>query len=227
MAYVTTSGGLNFQYPTDGTKNYGATMVSTWNAISAHDHTGSNKGLQLGTNALQANAVSGAKIRLANNEYLRARNAAGSADVNLFKFNASNELQLSRSLLVDASPFTILFGTSDGADNALMQFGGSDNTRGAYNIVAGNEHATLAGVNAVVCGNVSGAYVELRSYGAQDIRMLTNNTERLRIHEDGWLFVKNTTAPGSNPTGGGYLYVESGALKYRGSGGTVTTLGAA
>jgi hypothetical protein len=33
--------------------------------------------------------------------------------------------------------------------------------------------------------------------------------------------------PTSNPTGGGILYVESGALKYRGSSGTITTLGVA
>jgi hypothetical protein len=32
------------------------------------------------------------------------------------------------------------------------------------------------------------------------------------------------TAPTSNPTGGGILYVEAGALKYRGSSGTVTVL---
>ena len=36
-----------------------------------------------------------------------------------------------------------------------------------------------------------------------------------------------TTVPTTNPSGGGILYVESGALKYRGSSGTVTTLGAA
>ena len=36
-----------------------------------------------------------------------------------------------------------------------------------------------------------------------------------------------TTVPSSNPTGGGILYVEAGALKYRGSSGTITTLGAA
>jgi hypothetical protein len=36
-----------------------------------------------------------------------------------------------------------------------------------------------------------------------------------------------TTAPTSNPTNGGLLYVESGALKYRGSGGTITTIAAA
>lgn len=36
-----------------------------------------------------------------------------------------------------------------------------------------------------------------------------------------------TTAPTTNPSGGGVLYCESGALKYRGSGGTVTTVGPA
>lgn len=40
----------------------------------------------------------------------------------------------------------------------------------------------------------------------------------------GVLFIANATAPSSNPTGGGILYVEAGALKYRGSSGTVTTL---
>jgi hypothetical protein len=44
----------------------------------------------------------------------------------------------------------------------------------------------------------------------------------------GVVFIANaTTAPTTNPTGGGILYVEAGALKYRGSSGTVTTLGAA
>lgn len=32
------------------------------------------------------------------------------------------------------------------------------------------------------------------------------------------------TAPSTNPSGGGILYVESGALKYRGSSGTITTI---
>lgn len=41
------------------------------------------------------------------------------------------------------------------------------------------------------------------------------------------LVIKNGTAPASSPAGLGQLYVESGALKYRGSSGTVTTLGVA
>lgn len=41
-------------------------------------------------------------------------------------------------------------------------------------------------------------------------------------------FVANaTTVPTTNPTGGGVLYCEGGALKFRGSSGTVTTLGPA
>lgn len=39
------------------------------------------------------------------------------------------------------------------------------------------------------------------------------------------MFVRDrTTAPTSNPSGGGILYSESGALKWRGSSGTVTTI---
>ncbi|HEV2600762.1 MAG TPA: hypothetical protein VGT41_00555 [Candidatus Babeliales bacterium] len=41
----------------------------------------------------------------------------------------------------------------------------------------------------------------------------------------GVLFIANrSAAPSSNPAGGGILYCESGALKYRGSLGTVTTI---
>lgn len=37
----------------------------------------------------------------------------------------------------------------------------------------------------------------------------------------------STTVPGTNPTGGGVLYAEGGALKWRGSSGTVTTIAVA
>lgn len=99
MPYITTAGGLNFQYPTDGTQNWGVTMRTTWNTISAHDHTGSGNGTQISASALATNAVTGAKFRLSNNEYLRARNAAGSADVNILRVNSSNELEFALNVL--------------------------------------------------------------------------------------------------------------------------------
>jgi len=71
------------------------------------------------------------------------------------------------------------------------------------------------------------------------LTFLTNNAERARIDSSGNLFVgmssaatsaqktlhlANATAPTGNPSGGGVLYVENGALKYRGPSGTVTTI---
>jgi hypothetical protein len=47
---------------------------------------------------------------------------------------------------------------------------------------------------------------------------------RMAVTKDSWLAIYNSTAPAANATNGGYLYVESGALKYRGSSGTVTTI---
>ena len=41
------------------------------------------------------------------------------------------------------------------------------------------------------------------------------------------IFLANDTAPSGTPSGGGLLFVEAGALKYKGSSGTVTTLAVA
>ena len=45
------------------------------------------------TRGLQDDAVNGSKIKLDNNQNFRARNAANSADINLFKLNASDILE--------------------------------------------------------------------------------------------------------------------------------------
>ena len=60
--------------------------------------------------------------------------------------------------------------------------------------------------------------------GVEGARIEEGNNGTVGAH----IFIPNlTTAPTGNPTGGGYMYVEGGALKYRGSSGTITTLGAA
>jgi len=49
--------------------------------------------------------------------------------------------------------------------------------------------------------------------------------EAVTVDGDGVVFLANVTAaPVSNPVGGGFLYVEAGALKYRGTSGTITTI---
>jgi hypothetical protein len=73
-----------------------------------------------------------------------------------------------------------------------------------------------------------------------DFYFSTTNTERLRITSAGNVGIgvtsafgngvkvigiaNATTVPNANPSGGGVLYVEAGALKYRGSNGTITTI---
>ena len=46
----------------------------------------------------------------------------------------------------------------------------------------------------------------------------------LRIEQDRSVFVANVSADPATPSGGGVFYVEAGALKYKGSSGTVTTI---
>lgn len=53
-------------------------------------------------------------------------------------------------------------------------------------------------------------------------------TTALEIDRNRVLFVANASAgPSGTPSGGGFFYVEAGALKYKGSSGTVTTLASA
>ena len=76
---------------------------------------------------------------------------------------------------------------------------------------------------------------------AKDIAFKQNGAQRLLINTAGIgigaasfgasasnvVAIANGVAPASSPAGVGQLYVESGALKYRGSSGTITTLAAA
>lgn len=63
MGYETFSSGLTIQAPTAGTKNWAETLrTQLWSKISAHDHTGSGKGLQIATAAIASSAVTAAKI---------------------------------------------------------------------------------------------------------------------------------------------------------------------
>jgi hypothetical protein len=97
------SGGLNFSWPVKKDTNWDGTVDAALTAISGHDHTGGGKGAQINTSGLAADSVTGAKLRLDNAQYLRARNAAGSADVNLLRLDAGDLLDLARVLRVSST----------------------------------------------------------------------------------------------------------------------------
>lgn len=88
---------------------------------------------------------------------------------------------------------------------------------------AGAVHVTLGGVG--VSGTRSFFQVsQFDAFGSIQPNIVLGNTASLGGGE-GVIFIANaTTVPSSNPTGGGILYVTAGALTYRGSGGTVTTI---
>lgn len=103
--------------------------------------------------------------------------------------------------------------------SALFSIAGSQSISGAL-AVTGNIHfankitTNLSYVGAIYNAEASGTAYFQANDGAAIKYLLSQNS----------FFIGNMTAPGSNPVSGGYLYVESGALKYRGSSGTVTTI---
>lgn len=121
MPYITVTGGLTLQVPTRTTTDWDEVFLSEFaQKISEHDHTGSGRGSQLGTGALVDSAVDDRKVRLRNAQALRARNAAGSADIDTFKVNASDEFVMEVDFHADRisnkSTFTMVNNQSVAAD---------------------------------------------------------------------------------------------------------------
>lgn len=151
------------------------------------------------------------------------------------------------SLIFTASTALIKPNTSDGTDNKRIHIagGGSDDaTRGSFLQVTGNE-SSGGGWWELQTGNIAGASgsITLKN-STSNFYVSDSSGNRLQtVTYDGniamfgsgsygggtkVLFMANrSAAPSTNPTGGGILYTESGALKYRGSSGTVTTIAAA
>lgn len=110
------------------------------------------------------------------------------------------------------------------ASGGFVANGGSGLNGG--NVVAIGANDGIFGHKSHVMGGSFDSNMILYSAGTLDVTTGGGNI-RLSIDTNGVFKVANGTAPVANPSGGGYIYVESGALKYRGSSGTVTTIAAA
>jgi hypothetical protein len=119
-------------------------------------------------------------------------------------------LQLQQSTGTVGLKVTGAFGVSRVQVNAAIDLGAT---------LGVNIHAS-GGVGAIIRG-ASGQSVDLQQW------QTNAGGTAMAVTKDAWLAIFNSTAPAANATSGGYLYVEAGALKYRGSSGTITTLGAA
>jgi hypothetical protein len=117
-------------------------------------------------------------------------------------------------------------GGNVGAQNPSAAFGGG--LAIATNFSSGNSETNLVWGQTVG----SGQYLSFSKWTGSSV------VEQMRLDSSGNLLLGGTATPGavvmyianattvpaSNPSGGGVLYVEGGALKYRGSSGTVTTI---
>lgn len=111
---------------------------------------------------------------------------------------------------------------------------------GVDTLIAAQGSTALTGIggNLVMSsgqGPFGDGYVRMQ-VGGQDMLVLDGYLLNISIFQEFGsygggthvVFISNSTVtPTANPVGGGILYVENGALKYRGPNGTVTTLGPA
>lgn len=103
MPYLTlgTASQLTIKVPTAGSTDWAEVMkTDTFQKIAEHNHTASGTGSQLGSGSILANAINGSHIRLSNDQYLRARDAANSADVDIVKVNASDKAEFGVDIAV-------------------------------------------------------------------------------------------------------------------------------
>lgn len=130
MPYITLSSGLTIQVPTRGTTNWDETLrTETFQKISEHDHTGGGRGTQIGTGAIVDDSITDAKVRLRNDNYLRARNAASSADIDIIKVDDNDEIILED--FKGGGSFALTNNQSSAADITGMSVDIADNTYGA------------------------------------------------------------------------------------------------
>lgn len=182
----------------------------------------------MGGDAGTASCVYGTMGNTSILEYTHARNVRKVTNIGKVEYNCDeNDSYLTHDI-------------SMMSDTHRMKIGGgkdTDTTSGGRIMLHGNTNSLAPGQAVISAGNVATvgsagdpagtACLILETRAARSVFLRTNDTTRVEILSDGTLFIKNQTAPAGTPTGGGYLYVESGALTYKGSSGTVTVLGAA
>ncbi len=143
--------GLNISWPEKGDTSFAATVDAALTAISGHGHTGTGDGDQIAAAALATNAVTGAKLRLANNETLRALNAAGAADVDLLKLTTGNLLAILAPLILSSTVTETATGTTAIALTTLITV--LNKASGAASLANGTEGQIkfIVNINSASC----------------------------------------------------------------------------
>lgn len=120
---------------------------------------------------------------------------------------------------------SIVANTSSGSDTGSISLVGAgdgdlDGSRGARFVATGNQSAS-PGLAQILCGNVSGGEIQILTPGAQNVRIQTSGTNRIRFENDSskWTYFGQPTVIGANTSDGS----DNMALVLQGGGGTTPT----
>ena len=213
--YVTSQGGFATKMFLDSTanafqiQNSGGTVVGGRNAIG-----------QIFTGTFQplTSAVGGGiqSIATGANPLVTSGSAHGLAVGDLVTLAATTGATYDGTFAVATVPLTTTFTITTALTTGQAGAAGTVSIPAQQTIVSRS-----AGTKGLVVRGASGQSVDLQQW------QTNAGGTAMAVTKDAWLAIFNSTAPAANATSGGYLYVEAGALKYRGSSGTITTLGAA
>lgn len=220
------------------------TTVAGYGILDVYTQTQSNANLALKANLTGGNALTGAQIVTSD--------AIGTRPLTLKGFSGQTgnffEVQNSTAGVLASIDSAGKLGIGITPTRALHVLSGSANMArfespsAAYATVEVSNTSTGGRIWGLVSGGQTPAGFDTPT-GSFSLRDVTAGATRLTVDLQG-NFGLNTlnqfgagqrvigianaaTVPSTNPTGGGVIYCEAGALKYRGSSGTVTQLGAA
>ncbi len=228
--YNTAIGLDALQYNTTGTDNTAIGKRAAWQNITGSQNT------VIGTDALYSATAGSSNIAIGAsalyNSTASNNTAIGNFALNADTTGTSNTAIGRASLLgITTSSGNVAIGECAGryqADNTTP-LGATDNSvyvgsnacgfnNSDSNSIVIGAYAKGIGANSVVLGNDSIATTMLKgNVGVNTPDQFGSGAKVIGI-------LNATTVPTTNPTGGGVLYAEAGALKWRGSGGTVTPL---
>jgi len=227
MAFYTNAGAERYRLGSDGTATWsvGGSTAMTLNSTGLGVGTGPTYnidvlGATLPTIAVRATSAGASNARM----YLEC---AGTNSGNITYNRSLQALQLgangptSAQVTLDASG-NLLVGTTGVAGR--LQVAGSAVGAGIFSVDSDVTRVDIQSYNKPLALNRAGNNVFICQGGGN---VSIGNVTAFGSNAAAVLGLANATVPTTSPAGMGQLYVEAGALKYRGSSGTITTIAAA
>lgn len=198
-----TAADIQVQLPAQGDTDWAVNLRElAFKVLAQHDHTGSGNGRNITTNALADNAVTGAKILLANNESLNAQDST-SAEVPIIKLAADDKIEIEQQIdVLNMSNNTYITGRdqADSANINIVKVNGGDRLEFGAEIAAAKlkQDTYLTGRNAANDGDVNLAKVDAHDRVLIQDTLYVKGTATLTDNTSSATVVPNLPAAGTD-----------------------------